>query len=71
MCSNIFKEFSKVKKQINGENQRSEKKKNLQVKGRRSSLWIDYVLGVEVQGTNQIWEYLLCMVIALEPNPES
>lgn len=31
------------------------------------SLWINYVFGVKVQGANQIWEYSLCMVIALEP----
>lgn len=33
------------------------------------SLWINYVFGVKVQGANQIWEYSLCMVIALEPKP--
>lgn len=74
----MFKYFQKYQRfkyyiNVHVENGRSENESSSQRQreGQPGSLWINYVLGVEVQGANQIWEYSLCMVIALEPNPES
>lgn len=67
--------YQRLKYYINAhvENERCENESSSQRQRevQLASLWINYVFGVKVQGANQIWEYSLCMVIALEPNPES